>query len=324
MCTAVTYKTGDFYFGRTLDWEFLYPCEVVITPRRFPFEFKNTELMSEHFAITGMAYVCEDYPLYFDAFNERGLGMAGLNFMGNAVYGKKQKGRVNVAQFELIPYILGKCSSVKEVKLLCENLNITDTSFSAELPPSPLHWLVADSESAVTIEAVKEGLKVYDNPVGVLTNNPPFPMQMFSLSNYMSLSTLPVNNNFSDKISLNEYSRGMGAIGLPGDYSSGSRFVRASFVKLNSVSSECEGDSISQFFHILGSVLQPRGCCKLGENEWEYTQYSSCMNVTKGIYYYTTYKNTGIVGVDMYREELGLQDLIRVPLVTKTKINIVN
>lgn len=324
MCTAVTYKTGDFYFGRTLDWEFLYPCEVVITPRRFPLEFKDTELMSEHFAITGMAYVCEDYPLYFDAFNERGLGMAGLNFMGNAVYGKKQKGRVNVAQFELIPYILGKCSSVKEVKLLCENLNITDTSFSAELPPSPLHWLVADSESAVTIEAVKEGLKVYDNPVGVLTNNPPFPMQMFSLSNYMSLSTLPVNNNFSDKISLNEYSRGMGAIGLPGDYSSGSRFVRASFVKLNSVSSECEGDSISQFFHILGSVLQPRGCCKLGENEWEYTQYSSCMNVTKGIYYYTTYKNTGIVGVDMYREELGLQDLIRVPLVTKTKINIVN
>ncbi len=324
MCTAITYKSGDFYFGRTLDWEFLYPCEVVITPRKHPLEFKCTELLSEHFAIMGMAYVCEDYPLYFDAFNERGLGMAGLNFMGNAVYRERQKERVNVAQFELIPFVLSRCSSVKEVKQLLKNVNITNTAFSAELPPSPLHWLVADAESSLTIEAVKEGLKVYDNPVGVLTNNPPFPMQMFSLSNYMKLSTLPCQNTFSEKINLSEYSRGMGAMGLPGDYSSQSRFVRASFVKLNSVSSECEGDSISQFFHILGSVLQPRGCCNLGGGEWEFTQYSSCMNTAKGIYYYTTYKNPSITGVDMYREELDSGDLIRIPLMTKTGINIIN
>lgn len=111
---------------------------------------------------------------------------------------------------------------------------------------------------------MKDGLHIYDNPVGVLTNNPSFDYQLFNLNNYRVLSSETPKNNFSNQISLNAYSRGMGGIGLPGDLSSVSRFVKATFTKLNSVSGDSESESISQFFHILGSVEQQKGLCDVG------------------------------------------------------------
>ena len=110
MCTAVTYKTKDFYFGRTLDYDFSYVEEITITPRNFLLRFRETEAFQKHFAFIGMAFVKDGYPLYYDAVNEKGLCMAGLNFVGNAHYSKIEKGKINLAQFELIPYILGKCA----------------------------------------------------------------------------------------------------------------------------------------------------------------------------------------------------------------------
>ena len=112
MCTAVTYKTKDFYMGRTLDYEFSYGEEVTIMPRNYALSFRNGHKMNRHYAIVGMAHVEEDYPLYYDGINEKGLGIAGLNFVGNAVYQDKEPGKDNLAQFELIPYLLGQCSSV--------------------------------------------------------------------------------------------------------------------------------------------------------------------------------------------------------------------
>lgn len=149
-----------------------------------------------------------------------------------------------------------------------------------------------------------------ENPVGVLTNNPPFPYQMFQLNNYRHLAVENGANTFSKDLALHQYSRGMGAIGLPGDLSSQSRFVRVAFVKMNALSGDSEGESVSQFFHILGSVDQQRGCCKLGEDKYEITLYTSCCNADKGIYYYTTYDNHQISGVDMHQENLDGTQLI--------------
>lgn len=315
MCTGATYKTKDFYFGRTLDYEFSYNEEVTITPRNYPFCFRNMGTMMKHYALIGMAYVAEDYPLYYDAVNEKGLGMAGLNFVGNADFKEKTKEKDNIAQFEFIPWVLGQCSTVREARVLLEKINLVKTAFSKELPLAGLHWMIADAYEAVTVESVKEGLKVYDNPVGVLTNNPPFDEQMFQLNNYMQLSPKSPQNNFSDKLLLHTYSRGMGALGLPGDLSSQSRFVRAAFVKMNSVSGDTEAESVSQFFHIMGSVDQPRGCCDVGGESYETTIYTSCCNADKGIYYYTTYDNHQITAVDMHRENLEGAVLIRYPLI---------
>lgn len=246
MCTAATYQTKDFYIGRTLDYEFSYGDQITIT-RNYPFRFRYMGQMQSHYALIGMAHVAADYPLYYDAVNEKGVGMAGLNFVGNAVYESEKADRENVAQFEFIPWVLSQCASMKEVRTLLERINLTGTSFSPQLPTAGLHWIIADKDDCITVESMADGLHIYDNPVGILTNNPPFDMQMFQLNNYMSLSAKQPENSFAPELGLSSYSRGMGAMGLPGDLSSSSRFVRAAFVKQHSVSGESEAESVSQF-----------------------------------------------------------------------------
>ena len=319
MCTAITYKTKDFYFGRTLDYEISYGDEVTITPRNYEFNFRHN-----HYAIIGMAYVTENYPLYYEAVNEKGLGIAGLNFVGNAQYNKKIKGKDNITQFEFIPWILSQSTTVKEAKKLIEKINFLDEPFSTNLPLAQLHWIISDSIESITVEAVKDGIKIYENPVGVLTNNPTFDKQMFELNNYMNLSTKSPKNTFAKSLNLEKYSRGMGAIGLPGDLSSQSRFIRAAFVKMNSVSKEEEKESVSQFFHILNSVEQQRGCCELDDGIFEITIYTSCCNASKGIYYYTTYDNHQITAIDMHKENLNSENLIRYPLIKDEQIKMQN
>lgn len=314
MCTAIGYVTRDFYFGRTLDNDCSYGESVVITPRRFAFDFRCETAAEQRYALIGMAHMANGYPLYYEAVNEKGLGMAGLRFAGNAVYHPPMEGRVNIASFELIPWLLTQCTTVSEVRRRLAVLNVTDTPFSEAFPPSPLHWLIADKDDSITVESMADGLHVYDNPVGVLTNNPPFAEQLFKLNDYQHLSPGDPVNTFSSALKPNTYSRGMGALGLPGDLSSSSRFIRAAFVKLNSVCGEEENESVGQFFHILGTVEQVRGCCQVGDAH-EITVYTSCYNADKGICYYTTYGNRQITAVDMHAEELDGDMPLVYPLV---------
>lgn len=324
MCTAVTYKTKDLYFGRTLDLDYSYNETVTITPRKYPFVFRQVKELKDHYAMIGMAFVFDNYPLYYDAINEKGLCMAGLNFPDNAYYKDIVPGKDNVAPFEFIPWVLGQCSDISDVRKILSNINIVNINFNDKLKAAPLHWIIADKNEALTIEQTKEGLKIYDNPVGVLTNNPPFDFHMYNLNNYMTLSKNEPVNTFSDKINLKADSRGMGAMGLPGDLSATSRFIKASFTKLNSVSGESEEESVSQFFHILGSVEQQMGCIDMGNGRYERTIYTSCCNANKGVYYYTTYENSCINGIDMHKENLDGEILISYELDKKTQLNIRN
>lgn len=317
MCTAITYKTKDHYFGRNLDLEYSYKETVTVTPRNYVFDFRKMGKLESHFAMVGMAYIADGYPLYYDATNEKGLSAAGLNFPENADYKAYCDGKENVAPFELIPWLLGQCATVADAEKLLARINILKENFSEELPVSPLHWIISDRERSITLESVKSGVKIYENPVGVLTNNPTFDYHLFNLNNYMSLSKGDPQNTFfgeGQEISLKTYSRGMGALGLPGDASSMSRFVKATFVKMNARSGDSEEESVSQFFHILRSVEMQRGCVLLGNGLYEITVYSSCCNTDRGIYYYTTYDNSRIHAVDMHRENLQGSELIAYPL----------
>ncbi len=309
MCTAISLYDKNHYFGRNLDFHYDFGESVTITPRNYPFLFRNGTKISCHYAIIGTALVSDNYPLYFDAANEKGLGMAGLYFPENAVYNKLKFDKTNIASFELIPWILSQCKTVGDAEKLLKDINITDDAFSEEMNPSPLHWLIADKEKSITLEQTNLGIRIYENPVGVLTNNPTFDMQMLNLVNYMNLSTQEPQNNFSEDLPLIPYSRGMGALGLPGDLSSLSRFVRACFVKLNSVSGDSEEEKVSQFFHILYSVYQQKGVVKF-DDAYEITHYTSCINATKGVYYYTTYNNSRINAVDMHKENLNSDKII--------------
>lgn len=310
MCTAVAYAAKDHYFGRNLDLEISYRETVTVTPRNYPLQFRKAPRLDSHYAMIGMATVIGGYPLYYDATNEKGLSMAGLNFPGNADYKPEAPDQDNITPFEFIPWILGQCADLKEARRLLANLNLVQIPFSPEFPLTPLHWILSDREGSLTVESVKDGLKVHENPVGVLTNNPPFDMQLFTLNNYRNLSPDQPQNRFSDTLDLSLYSRGMGAMGMPGDASSSSRFVRAVFTKLNSPASDDEAESVGQFFHILGAVEMPKGCVRVENGKFEYTLYSSCCNVDRGIYYYITYGNRRITAVDMHRENLEGSEVI--------------
>ena len=208
MCTAITLLTQNHYFGRNLDMEFSYNEMITITPRNYPFVYQKKPCMQNHYAMIGMAYTPSLYPLYYDATNEMGLSMAGLKFPDEADYKSSKDGFDNITPYEFIPWILGQCTNVTEAKTLLEHTNLIAKDYSEELPLTPLHWIVSDREASITVESVADGLKVYDNPLGVLTNSPEFPFQMFNQQNSKT---------------------------LPGDWSSLSRFVKASYLKERSV-----------------------------------------------------------------------------------------
>ncbi|MBE6709273.1 MAG: choloylglycine hydrolase family protein [Ruminococcaceae bacterium] len=320
MCTAVSYRTNAHYFGRNLDLWYSYDEAVAVTPRNYPFGFRHMPMMDAHYAMIGMATVVEGYPLYYEATNEAGLSMAGLNFPGNAVYFPYAEGCDNVTPFEFIPWVLGQCENITEARAVLGRINLLGEDFSDELPLSPLHFMISDRDSTIVAESVAEGLRVYDDPVKILTNNPPFDYHMLNLGNYMNVTASEPVNRFSDELSLEPFSLGMGSIGLPGDMSSPSRFVRAAFVRHNSISDGTEDDSVSQFFHILGSVAQPRGCTATADEKYEYTLYSSCCNTDTGVYYYTTYDGIGINAVDMKRCDPYAGEVISYPIIRDMQV----
>lgn len=323
MCTASNYITDDHYFGRNFDYEISYNERVTVTPRNYEFEFRKIDSIKTHYAIIGIAAGIDGYPLYYDACNEKGLAIAGLNFAGNAVYRDFEEGMVNITPFELIPYLLGKAASVDDARKLLAEINLVNINFADELPLSPLHWMLSDGKDAIVVEPMADGLKIYDNPVGVMTNNPPFDKQLFYLNNYRGLSNRNPENTFG--VDLDEYSRGMGAIGLPGDLSSASRFAKVAFTRANSYSGSGEAESVSQFFHILGSVEQQNGCTFIDDPDlYEYTIYTSCYNTDKGVLYYRTYNNSQITAVDLNREDLDSADLINYLLINEEQINFIN
>ena len=324
MCTAISFRMGDHYFGRTLDLDKGFGEQVVITPRCFPFLFRKMGRMDKHFAIIGMATVVENYPLYYEGTNEAGLSAAGLNFPGNACYFPFCEGKDNVTPYELIPWLLGQCETVCQAESLLRKVNLLDEPFRADFPLTPLHWLLSDRERSVVIESTKDGLFIYDNPLGVMTNNPPFTEQIYTLSRYANLNCENPQNDFLETFGIQPYSNGFGAIGLPGDWSSSSRFARAVFAKEHSVCGESEAERISQFFHVMGSVQVSRGAVRMDNGNFDMSLYTSCCNTDKGIYYYKTYENQSISAVRLFAENLDREKLKTFPLQNELSITYQN
>ena len=323
MCTAISDICHHHLFGRTLDLELSYRESVIITPRVFPLRFRHLDTLREHHAMIGTALLSAGAPLYYDAINEKGLAIAALNFPVSAVYHPHRRDRENAASFEIIPLILAKCDSVSDAVKLLTNVNITPDSFSDALPASPLHWLIADKSSAVTVESVSDGLKIYENPFGVMTNEPPFPYHTANIANYMPLCPSVPENRIFPAANISPYSRGMGAIGLPGDFSSTSRFVRAVFATAHTL---CEGEDncISRFFHVMDTVSQPCGCALAQDGRPVRTVYTSCADTDRGVYYFTTYGCRRIRAVTLSHADLDSSALTVIPMDSEESIKHLN
>ena len=319
MCTAISFNAASHFFGRNLDLDHCYQESVTVTPENYPFIFREARSIRQHPALIGIATVCDGYPLYYDATNEYGLSMAGLNFPGHAFYPPAVEGKSNIAPFELIPWVLCQCATTAEAKTLLQNTNIAPIPFSDRYPLTDLHWMISDSDSSLVVESVGSGLQLYDNPFHVLTNNPPFPFHAENIANYLHLDTSIAENHFLPQLTLFPHSAGGGAIGLPGDLSSVSRFIRAAFTRGNSTVPEREEEAVGQFFHLLAAVAQTKGCVQNNQGLTK-TIYSSCCDTKKGIYYYTTYENSQITAVDMHRVSKNKETVTAFPLLRSQQI----
>ncbi len=309
MCTAISYRDGDHYFGRNLDVEGSYKEKVVITPRNFPLKFRFEPEREKHYAIIGMATVVDGYPLYFDATNEMGLSVAGLNFPKNANYSAYAEGKKNIAPFELTPYVLSQCATAEEAEELLSGINLVHLAFREDIPVTPLHWIISDKDQSLVLECTEKGCMLHENPFGVLTNSPPFPFHRENMHRYMGLHEGLIKNTLSPHLPLENISLGFGAMGLPGDFSSISRFVKAVFVREKSQSCGTEKAAVAQFFRMLQSVAMPKGCVLMKNGAVEYTRYSSCCNTDRQEYYYQTYDDFTVRSVRLWDKDLNEENL---------------
>ena len=315
MCTAISYTQNHHWFGRNLDMECSFGEEIIITPRNYRIDFRSKSSSFKNYAIIGTGIVKDSYPLYYDAANEHGLAMAALRY-ADAKYSAPISGKDNIASFELILWVLSQCKNIDETKKLLKKANVTNTAFTKDMPPSPLHWIISDKKTSLTLECESGETKIYENPIGVLTNMPSFDKQLFNLNNYINLTANHPESRFAKGLDLSAYSRGMGAIGMPGDWSSMSRFVRATFAKYNSVSFE----NPVQFFYMLGTTTQIKGCTITEDGKYEYTVYASCYDTELGVYYYKTYENFAIGAVDMRKENLNASELIKHKMISDSVV----
>ena len=325
MCTAISdHSSPSHLFGRTLDLECSYGEQNVITPRAFAFDFLYEPPQPRHLALIGTAHILNDRPLYYDAVNEAGLAIAALNFPSLAVYHAPRAGAHNVTSFELIPWLLGQCETLDDTKRLLHDTVITSDQAADDLPATPLHWLIADAHGAVTVESAKEGLKLYDNAVGVLTNAPDFPYHMTHLADFSRLDSAFLKNSLCPSIDLPLYSRGMGALGLPGDPSSASRFVRAVFAKYHTLPDTDELAPVSRFFHVMDTVAQPRGLAITEDGRPVFTVYTSCIDTAQGIYYFTTYDCRRIRAARLHSADLENGALTVLPMQSDENVAYLN
>ncbi len=318
MCTGIARSGGRLYFGRNMDYDKSFGEQVVILPRCFPLSFCREGAVLSHYAMIGMAAVMDGYPLFADAINEKGLAMAGLHFEGNARYFSEGEAEgYAVSPYELIPWVLSRCADIAQARELLESTVPIKVPFRSDIPLAPLHWLIADREGALVFESTREGIHLYDNPAGVLANNPPFPFHLQNLSRYAGLSNTAPRTPFATRLSLMPPSRGLGALGLPGDYSSASRFVKAAFLSAHLTAYDDSADDVSEFFHLLAALAPVSGSVILEDGSRHITTYSCCMDGEKGIYYYNTHFNHQITAVNLHSVNLDDKSLTVFPLKKK-------
>ncbi len=324
MCTAINKNTSSsHFFGRNLDFNFNYDESIVIVPNNYPIKFKHLPTMNYHYPIMGIGIIQDDYPFFFDCINDQGLAFAGLNFPNNAKFFDVDESKINVAPYELPLYFLSQFKTVKQVKEQLKKINIANTPFSNKLPLATLHYIIADKNECIVIEQTKDGLFVYDNPYGVLTNNPPFTYHIANLSNYMNITNKEVINRFAPNLELDIYGKALGAIGLPGDSSPTSRFVKATFLLNNIRFNNNDDFNVNQMLHILNNVSTLKGETLLSDNSEEVTIYSSMYNLDQKQLFIRTYENNQISKFSLDSIDFSKNKLIQISIPRKENYYII-
>lgn len=292
MCTGISFtdKQGNLFFGRNLDVAGDYGEKVIITPRNYKIPLKHEKDIVTSKALIGMGINAGGYPLYFDCINENGLAMAMLNFPGLAYYSPEPvTGKINLAQYEFFAWVLNNFDTVAQAREGIKKVNFVNTPFSPQMPTAPGHWIIADNKETIVVEPMRDGVKIFDDPIGVLTNDPTFDWQMTNLRNYIGLDPHDVGTKNWGKTELKQWGVGTGSLGLPGDSIPSSRFVKAAYLNGHYPVVETEKQNVAKLFNILKSVAMVEGSVINPNDKLEYTVYSSCYSTKTKTYYYNRY-----------------------------------
>ncbi|MGU9063367.1 choloylglycine hydrolase [Clostridium perfringens] len=329
MCTGLALETKDglHLFGRNMDIEYSFNQSIIFIPRNFKCVNKsNKKELTTKYAVLGMGTIFDDYPTFADGMNEKGLGCAGLNFPVYVSYSKEDiEGKTNIPVYNFLLWVLANFSSVEEVKEALKNANIVDIPISENIPNTTLHWMISDiTGKSIVVEQTKEKLNLFDNNIGVLTNSPTFDWHVANLNQYVGLRYNQVPEFKLGDQSLTALGQGTGLVGLPGDFTPASRFIRVAFLRDAMIKNDKDSIDLIEFFHILNNVAMVRGSTRTVEEKSDLTQYTSCMCLEKGIYYYNTYENNQINAIDMNKENLDGNEIKTYKYNKTLSINYVN
>ena len=305
MCTSIRFSDGtNLYLARNLDWTSGYGEQVVVTPTGYATKSPFGAVPRIQHAVIGMGIVEEDTPLYFDCGNDSGLAVAGLNFPGYAEYAKEPaEGATNVAAFEFPLWVASQFATVDEVEAALRDVVIVDKPINEKYPSSLLHWIIGDPTRAIVVESTSDGVQVFDDDVDVLANQPGFAWHHENLRNYLNTSPEFPEEIVLGRAHLGPFGSGSHMRGIPGDYYSPSRFVRAAYVNAHYPDKANEEENVSRAFHTLQQVAMVDGSAAMGSGEFEKTIYTGLFSSRTGTYYWNTYEDPAIHSVAMADHE---------------------
>jgi choloylglycine hydrolase len=321
-CTGIRLvaKDGGVVAARTLEFGFDLHSEVMVVPAgtaftgTLPDGGKGISYKTKYgFAgANGMGM-----PAIIDGLNDQGLYVGLFYFPGYASYADATKDNAAraMAPHEYANWLLGNFSTVEEVKANFNKVVLVPVVLEAIEQAAPVHFVVYDrSGKSVVIEPLDKSLKIYDNPLGVMTNSPTYDWHMTNLRNYVNLTATNVPPISLDGLKLAQFGQGSGMRGLPGDFTPPSRFVRAVAFSQSAIRSDTAAQTVLQAFHILNNFDIPLGAVREmdnGQMHAEATTWTSASDLKNLRWYFRTYDDQSIRSVDLAKALAAAQGEIK-------------
>lgn len=322
-CTGIQLrqKDGSNVRGRTLEFGVVVEPSIIVIPRGQRFQTKTTngpgfEYVSK-FAAVGTD--CFNQGGILDGINEKGLSVAAFYFDGFAKYPttNEENQRQSLSPVEFLNWIVTQFETVDEVRNAIAHVFISPVIVKEWGPnaPPPFHFTVFEkSGKCIVIEPIEGNLIVHDNPIGTLTNPPTFDWMLTNLRNYINLRAENVKPLVINDISFPPFGQGSGLVGLPGDFTPPSRFVRAAIYTASAIPSQTSEEGIFQLFHILNQFDIPIGAVREvidGVIHTDYTQMTAASDPQTLKYYFKTYNNPEIKFIDLSKFDLDAKEIKR-------------
>ncbi len=326
-------EDGSVIHARTMEFAIDIHSKVLIVPRGYgrvgltPTGAPGMKWNAKYASI-GMNGVGEPY--LFDGVNEKGLSAALLyfpNYAGYMPYTAADAGKT-LAPWQLGSYILENFSTVAEVKANIGKVVVPEVVFAGWGFTPGVHYEIDDQTGhSIVIEYVGGKLVVYENPLGVLTNSPSFDWQMTNLHNYVNFSMTNVPPiKLSGGVTLTPFGQGSGMLGIPGDFTPPSRFVRAVAFTQSAFPTKTGPDAVLEAFHILNQFDIPVGAAREDEKDShgniqaDYTIWTSVIDLKTQDYYFRTYTDSQIRRVSLEKADLNAKTIVEIPIESKEVI----